>query len=148
MKVVLDTNVLIDADNEDSAAGKIIDEVLDHKIEAFANRKTLQENKLLATIINNQEHKGRLEHFFEVVQYIEPVRVEAVQTDREDNKIIGSAVAAGADYLITSDWDLLQLEDYEGVHIVRPEDFWNMYRQEIKGENDWDKFVGQFLSHD
>ena len=48
MKVILDTNVLIDATNDDfSRTWKIIDLVLQGKIQAFASEKILREYKLI-----------------------------------------------------------------------------------------------------
>ncbi len=41
-----------------------------------------------------------------------------VSRDLKDNKFLATAEAAGADYLVTEDQDLLVLKEYQGVKIV------------------------------
>ena len=43
--------------------------------------------------------------------------------DRKDNKFLVCASEAQADYLITSDEDLLELKAYEGTRIIPPQEF-------------------------
>lgn len=144
MKIVLDTNTLINA-QEDSYnfSNRIIDEVLAGKIEAFANRQTLRENHLIVNRkINDEDFKNKLEQFFNVVQEVEGEYLDVVE-DREDNKILASAVKAGVDYLVTSDWHLLKINEYEGVKILTPQGFWAEYESET-GEG-WSNWISNFL---
>src|SRR4029078_7543535 len=102
MKIVLDTNVLIDGfNNEYSYQKRIIDAVIAGEIEAYANKQTLQENKLLIKqLIDNPEYEKQLNDFFGQVNYVINRHQIRVVRDSEDNKILESAVEAGADYLI------------------------------------------------
>ena|SRR3989338_5411085 len=147
MRVVIDTNVFLDGEYDDnSCQNKIINEVLKRRIKAFANKKTLQENTMiLESIMNNEEYRRKVKECLGLITRVAPKHVNVVTTDPEDNKILGSAVAAQADYVITSDNDLLRLEEYEGIKIVEPATFWNTYKEEVLGENDWEKFVKDFL---
>lgn len=43
--------------------------------------------------------------------------------DRKDNKFLVCASEAQADYLISSDEDLLDLKAYEGTRIIPPQEF-------------------------
>jgi predicted nucleic acid-binding protein len=45
------------------------------------------------------------------------------QRDRKDNQFLVCASEAQADYLITSDADLLDLKAYEGTRIISPQAF-------------------------
>jgi uncharacterized protein len=54
--------------------------------------------------------------------------VHGIVRDPDDDKIIACAVAAGADYLVTRDKDLLTLLDYEGIVIISPEAFLHVLR--------------------
>ena len=47
----------------------------------------------------------------------------SVVRDPEDDMIIASAIAVGADYLVSRDKDLLVLGEHEGIKIVSPEEF-------------------------
>jgi len=144
MKVVLDTNVLINGfKDEYSYEKKIIDAVIRGEIEAYANRQTLRENKLISNIlIDNDEYQHALNDLFAQINWVENHHHIHAVRDKEDNKILESAVQAGAEYLITSDNDLLQLSEYDGVKIVNPSEFWVKYKDE--GQDlwiQWSKFI-------
>jgi hypothetical protein len=64
-----------------------------------------------------------------------------VVRDEEDNKILASALEAGAEYLVTRDNDLLSLEEYEGVKVVNPTEFWAHYHDD-EGQDLWKQWAG------
>ncbi len=144
MKVVLDTNTLIDA-SEDfyHYANRIIDLVIAGQIEAYANKATLRENKFLSSKkIQDEGFHKKLDYFFDLVKPIEnSERLEVVE-DRDDNKILESALAAKADYLITSDKHLLKIEKFKGIKIVTPARFWTLWEDEREG---WAKWLRNFI---
>lgn len=144
MKVVIDTNILINASEDDYNYGnRILDDVLAGKIQAFANPQTLKENKLISSRkIEGQEYKEKLDHYFERVILVEGERINVVE-DEEDNKILSAALAAGVDYLITSDWHLLKIGEYNGVKIVSPQGFWAEYGSD-NGQG-WQNWIDSFL---
>jgi uncharacterized protein len=43
--------------------------------------------------------------------------------DRKDNKYLELALAATAEVIVSSDLDLLELDPWRGVRIMRPRDF-------------------------
>lgn len=57
-------------------------------------------------------------------------KIDAVPDDPEDNMIVATAVAAGADYLVTGDRHLLSLEQYQGIRIVTPRQFLDLLRSD------------------
>jgi uncharacterized protein len=48
---------------------------------------------------------------------------QQVCRDADDDLILGTALAANADCLITGDKDLLVLQQFQGIDILRPGDF-------------------------
>jgi putative PIN family toxin of toxin-antitoxin system len=56
-------------------------------------------------------------------------RVEGVVRDPQDDVVIACALAAGADYLVTRDEDLLTIGAHKGVEIVTPEEFMRKLRE-------------------
>ena len=132
MRVVLDTNVLINGfKDENSFEKRIIDEVISGKIEAFANRQTLRENKLISSqLIENDAYQKDLENLFSKINWVVNKRQIKIVRDPQDNKILESAAEAHAEYLITSDNDLLSLNSYQDIKIVNPSQFWNIYKDE------------------
>jgi putative PIN family toxin of toxin-antitoxin system len=144
MKVVIDTNILINASEDDYNYGnRLINAVLEGKIRAFANRQTLKENRLIANRkVDDEEFHKKLEQYFDLVNPVEGKYIQVVE-DEEDNKILASAIEAGVDYLVTSDWHLLKLGEYEGVKIITPQGFWAEFESESgAGWQDWlNKFI-------
>ena len=147
MKVVLDTNVLIDGVRDEySYQKRIIDEVIAGQIESYANKQTLQENKLIMKqLIDNPEYEGVINDFFAQVNWVYNRHQIHVVSDPEDNKILESAVEAEADYLVTSDNDLLKLGNFENIKIVNPSQFWVKYH-DSEGQDAWKKWTS-FLSN-
>ena len=144
MKIVLDTNVLINGFKDGySYEKKIIDAVVAGEIEAYANRQTLQENKLISgQLINNDEYKNELNDLFAQINWVVNRRQVRIVEDPEDNKILESAVEAEADFLITSDNDLLNIGEYQNVKIVNPGQFWANYKDEgMDLWKQWSNFV-------
>jgi putative PIN family toxin of toxin-antitoxin system len=146
MKVVIDTNLLIDGSNDDYNFGsRIIDDVISGKLEAFANRKTLAENQHMARRkISDENYLEKLNTFFAAIQPVESdIHLDVVE-DYDDNKILESAVAADCEYLITSDNHLLKLQKYDNVKIVTPSAFWGVYQEE--NGNSWKQWLNDFIN--
>ncbi len=47
----------------------------------------------------------------------------SVVRDKKDNHVIAAAVAERCTYIITGDKDLLELESYHDIAIIRPTEF-------------------------
>lgn len=58
------------------------------------------------------------------------IKVDVVEEDPSDNKFLACALEGKADYIVSSDRHLLQLESYRGMKILKPRAFW----QELKGK--------------
>ena len=54
---------------------------------------------------------------------VSPTTAVTVCRDPDDNKFLEAAIAAGAEYLVTSDKDLRDIGEYEGVKIRSPAEF-------------------------
>jgi putative PIN family toxin of toxin-antitoxin system len=64
---------------------------------------------------------------------VTPIEVApAACRDPNDSPILGTAVAARADLLITVDKDLLALGAHGGIPIIKPGGFWKRAEQEIE----------------
>lgn len=147
MKIVLDTNVLINGfKDEYSYEKKIIDAVVAGEIEAYANRQTLQENKLISSqLIESDEYRKELDNLFAQINWVVNRRQIQIVGDPEDNKILESAVEAKADYLITSDNILLSIGKHQNVNIVSPAQFWVKYKDE--GMDLWKQWTNYITKH-
>ena len=146
MKIVIDTNVLINGFKDDySYEKKIIDAVISGEIEAYANKQTLRENKLISSqLIDSEDYKKELNDLFAQINWVINRRQINIVRDPEDNKILESAVEADAEFLITSDNDLLRLEKYQNVQIINPGQFWAKYKDEgMDLWKQWTNFISK-----
>lgn len=147
MKIVLDTNVLIDATNDDlSYTWKIIDLVLSGKVEAVASEKILHEYKLIIKRnIKQEQDKQKLHDFIARVDVINVnKKLHIIPDDSEDEKFVECAVESNADYIISSDAHLLNLQEFKNTQILDPKDFWYKYSGEQEDEDEW-KNVFDFI---
>ena len=134
LRVVLDTNVLASGIvYRKSIPGRIVGAWHQGAVKAVLSRHILAE---LARILPRFNHKlqwqpSDFEDFIDIlslqVELVEPEPLsgKAVR-DPDDIPVLGTFLAAGADYLITGDRDLLALAD-RYPSIVTPADFWRKH---------------------
>jgi putative PIN family toxin of toxin-antitoxin system len=57
-------------------------------------------------------------------EWVEPRgEIEPVARDPSDDKFLEAAVTGQADWLVSGDYDLLDMEEYEGIAIIPPHEF-------------------------
>jgi putative PIN family toxin of toxin-antitoxin system len=123
VKIVLDANVVIAAFASRGLCESVVELCL-HSHEIVLSEELLEE------IVRNLRQKIKLpgnivediskllrEHASMVSSV--PLAAEVCR-DQDDVKILGLAVAANADYIVTGDKDLLVLKKFQGVPIVTP----------------------------
>lgn len=135
MKIVLDANVIIAAFATRGLCESIMEVCLsDHKI--------LLCDELLEEILRNLRLKIKLSDkivhdisdlLMEQASMIDPVPLSPdICRDSDDVKILGLAVAANANYIVTGDKDLLVLKQFQGIPILNPRAFSNLLHREEK----------------
>lgn len=144
MKIVIDTNVIIDGIKDDYSYEKqILDAVVSGEIEAYANHQTLSENKLIMNqLINDSSYRAEIQALFAQINLVQNRHQIHIVKDPEDNKILESAVESEADYLITRDKELLALNNFQNIKVVTPDHFWNIYKD--TGGDLWKQWAGFF----
>ena len=56
-------------------------------------------------------------------------RLDIVDADPDDNRVLECAVAAGSRFIVTEDGDLLRLGAYTGIRILKVADFLELIRE-------------------
>ncbi|MBF0501956.1 MAG: PIN domain-containing protein [Candidatus Riflebacteria bacterium] len=56
-------------------------------------------------------------------------KVSIVKNDPDDDKFIECAIALNADYIVSGNHDLLEIENYMGIKILKPKDFLRIYNE-------------------
>lgn len=132
MKAALDSSVLIAA--YISRAG-VCAELLE---DIFMHHQLVTSEYVLEEVARKLSEKFRFppemvaqlrESILAAAQCVEPadIPIESCR-DPNDLPILGTAVAAQADVLITVDKDLLELRHFAGFSIVKPGEFWHLAR--------------------
>jgi len=133
MKIVLDANVVIAA----FASRGLCESILEL---CFHSHEIVLSQELLDEILRNLRQKIKLsggivediDNFLrEHSSIVSPIPLAAdLCRDPDDVKILGLAVAANADCIVTGDKDLLVLKQFQGVPIVTPRSFPNILHGE------------------
>jgi len=138
VRVFLDTNVLVSAFATRGLSADVFRHVLaEHtlvtgEVVLRELRRVLRlKLKLPSRVIDSIE---RLIREYEVVP--KPPRPANVSVrDPDDKWILASALAANAHVLVTGDRDLLDLGQRAPLRILDPRGFWNLIREEERGES-------------
>ncbi len=126
MKVVLDTNVLIAAFITQGVCHDLLEHCVYHH-EIIVSDFILGElhQKLAGKFkFSPQDVTEAGDLLLSVAQVVIPVVFESpVSRDPDDDFVLGTAVAGSANCIITGDKDLLVLEQYKEIDIIKPAAF-------------------------
>jgi putative PIN family toxin of toxin-antitoxin system len=129
MRVVLDTNVLVSGlAYPASVPGAIVNAWKQGGLELVLSRYILDEMmrvlpRLKRIALSTAEIRDLADSFMFTAEIVEPsAKKEKALRDAADQQVLGTLLAAKADYLITGDKDLLALA--AKYSIVTPAEFW------------------------
>ncbi len=106
---------------------KLLLKLLEKNIQIFTTKEILDEfaRILVRDFRYSHEEIGNITEkvlaFVTLVQITS--RVDAVKDDPEDNKVLECALDSDSEYVISYDKHLLNLKEFRGIKIVRPEEF-------------------------
>lgn len=138
MRIVLDTNILVSALLARGGPWRIVEAVRDGESEIVTSPILLAELERILNLarvtrrarLSHVEVAGYLEELRKLAIVIEPaIRLSVVIRDPDDDRVLEAAVAGSAEYVVTSDRDLLDLREYEGIRIVTPAVFLPLLRE-------------------
>lgn len=124
IRVVFDANVLISAALAGVQAEYAMYLVADGRMIGFASEPILSdvERKLVEKFHRpGVESASQVASYREILELVVPADVSAPKLrDPRDLHVLGTAVAAKANLIVTSDQDLLTLKRYKKIGIVHP----------------------------
>lgn len=132
MKVTADTNVLVSATFWKGASDKIISKAETKEMQLILSKDIIREymsvleydeikNKIKD---KNLEMKLTLRKIISISKNVEPkTKLNIIKDDPDDDKILECAKAGKVNYIISNDRHLLNLKEYDGIKVLKPEDF-------------------------
>jgi putative PIN family toxin of toxin-antitoxin system len=128
VKVVLDSSVLIAAAiSRAGVCGELLEDVLTHHELVISDFIAEELVRKLRDKFNFPESEVRqLRRFLRrVATAVVPTNLPAnVCRDANDIPVLGTAVAGSALVLVTVDKDLLALDAFQAIAVIKPGDFW------------------------
>lgn len=126
MRLVLDTNVIASAMLWGGNPKLLLQARREKRVDLYTSMPMLAEltdilarpkfeKKIVASLLSVDQLVDR---HAELVQVVRPTAIPRVASDPDDDMVIGTALAAQADLLITGDRPLLAVAEYQGVRIV------------------------------
>jgi len=127
MKVFLDTNILASAAATRGLCADVLRQVFaSHQL--FISEQVLNE---LNSVLRFKFGVGQdlIDNFIWLLQQdtvlAQPAQLPRVELqDKDDLPILGAAIAAGAEVLVTGDKELLELGHIKDLEILSPRQFW------------------------
>lgn len=145
MRIVLDTNVLIDAAADDlNAQSRLLQAVIDGEITAVASRAVVREyRKIIGRLVADSKLADMLARFMAAVEIVKPARgLEVEVDDEEDRKILQAAVGGEAQLIATRDRHLLDVGEVGQIRIMTPHEAWIHFEdEEAEGSHAWQEFA-------
>jgi len=130
MRAVLDTNVLISSVITDGTCHELLVRGFRGDFAILASRETIDECKLTLLKypdrfgLDEDEVKREVQTVSYFAEFVDPtVEIDAIEADPSDNMFLEIAVASEADYIVSGDNHLLDLEVFDGIPIVTPDQF-------------------------
>ncbi len=132
MRLVLDTNVLISALGWNGKERAVLLETLSNNIDLLLSEDII--NEFLHVLSYDKFTHLSIEKislFLEIIMETSIIidtktKLSVIKEDPDDNKILECAVDGKADYIISGDKHLLKLEVFEGIKILKANDFLNL----------------------
>ncbi len=128
MRYVLDTNVVLSGLLWGGTPGKLLQAARQHKIELFTSKPLL--NELLRILHKRKFERKIAESFLPIDELVAgyadlctivlPRPTPFIAPDPDDDVVIGTALAAKVDWMISGDAHLLRVASYGDIFIVAP----------------------------
>lgn len=132
MRIVVDTNVIVSALVFGGLPRRVFEAVESGACKFYYSTEIESETRRVLRDKFGWDEQ-RLDRYLPVLwglgeQVMPRRRVNAVNEDPDDNRILECALASGADVIVSGDSHLLRLTAFEGIAILTPREFLSVLR--------------------
>jgi len=132
VRVTADSNIYISALMFGGKPLEILETALEGESELAISDDILSETLrvLRDKFHRTSEQLQEIETFIGAItrQVYPAERIDAVPTDRDDNRVLECAVTAGSEVIVFGDADLLGLREFRGIRIQRVSEFLSAFQ--------------------
>jgi uncharacterized protein len=127
-KIVLDTNVIVSAFGWKGSPHEIFQKCMRGHFQLYLSSPLLSEIKRVLSYhkfhFNQDEIDEFLSIIIEVAEIVEPeIIINFIPHDPSDNRVLECAITADCEYIISGDKHLLEIEEFESIKILSPDQF-------------------------
>ena len=125
MKVVFDTNLFVASYwNEKSSSRKIIQLAKSNHLKVIWSKDLLEEAEFILKRINvSRGYFKLIRSIYKLEDQVFPKNQINIVSDYSDNRLLEASEEGNADFLITSDRELLKVGRFGETKIIKPSDF-------------------------
>jgi len=128
MRVVVDTNVFVSGIFWKGPPFQILEAWADGKFKLILTSEILVEYERVLNELNKKAQIQNYDRMLELVklnaEMVNPVAfTKPICRDKDDDKFLAAALGGSVQYLVSGDDDLLVLNGYEGLKIIKPKPF-------------------------
>lgn len=134
IRIVLDTNVFVSGLFWTGIPYQILEAWTNKKLQIVYSQDIMKEYARIAHALARKHNACRERDISEALELVAihaelviPVLLDKqICSDRDDDKFIACALGANCNTIISGDKHLLEVLNYEGIHILKPAEFWNL----------------------
>ena len=128
MKAVVDTNVFVSGIFWKGPPHQVLQAWQEGRFRLVVSPPVLEEYRRVLVELQARYSQVRFERILELVELnaevVEPVVfTRRVCSDPDDDKFLATALAAGAEFVVTGDRALLAVKSFQGIRVVDPRAF-------------------------
>lgn len=132
MKIILDTNVFMSGIFWSGPPAKILEAWQQKKFDLIISTSILDEYVRVSNVLAKKYRGINIDDIIDIVVknaqlYDVPGLPEQVSRDKDDDVFIACAVASRVKIIVSGDSDLLDVNGYSGITIIKPKQFVDEY---------------------
>lgn len=132
MRITVDTNILVSSTFWNGPSNKIIEKAEKKEIELVLSEEIIQE---FVNVLNYKEIQDKIrnkgldmnrtaEKIVAISEIVDlKIKLKIVKEDPNDDKFFEWAKTGNVNYIVSKDNHLLKLKEFEGIKIIKPEEF-------------------------
>jgi putative PIN family toxin of toxin-antitoxin system len=128
MKIVVDSNIFVSSFFWGGNPRNIFERIINDFDELFITEEILIEIESVMNRSKFQANSSKIKDYIKIIKKYSKIIVsnnisKEISRDEDDNKILQCGIDGNVDFIVTGDNDLLVLNKYKNIKIVKPREY-------------------------